>query len=101
MDAVKELAREVKAILYFGEDQPYSGLANKYEWERAEAFLKGIPVVSINYCIDEKRKSDLVMKHYTSQVEESYREGVLNRSDLLQKEYGTETGVERIYRLRS
>lgn len=101
IDARKELAHEVKATLCFGEDQPYSGLADINDWDGAETFLKGIPVVSINYCIDEKRKSDMVMKHYTSQVEESYREGVLNRSAQLQEELGTETGVERIYRLIS
>ena len=101
VDARKELAQKVKATLCFGEDQPYSGLSEKNDWDKVEAFLKGVPVVSINYSMDEKRKSDLVMKHYPSQVEESYREGVLNRSALLQEKYGTATGVERLYRLSS
>ena len=101
MDAGKELAHEAKATLYFGEDQPYSGLADINDWNRAEAFLNGIPVVVVNYCIDDKRKAELVMKHYTSQVEESYREGVLRRSAQLQEELGADLGVERVYRMRS
>jgi hypothetical protein len=101
MEARKELDGDVKATLYFGEDQPYAGLADVKDWTIAEAFLEGIPVDSISYCMDDERKSDLIMKHYTSQVEESYREGVLNRSARLRKESGSESGVERMYRLKS
>ena len=39
------------------------------------------------------------MKYYVSQAEESYKEGVLKRAQQLQEEYGTSTGVERMYRL--
>jgi len=101
MDAWKELAHEAKASLYFGEDQPYSGLADINDWHRVEAFFNEISVDAVNYSIDDKRKAELVMKHYTSQVEESYREAVLNRSQQLQVELGADTGVERVYRMRS
>ncbi len=100
MDARDELGHLTNAAICFGEDQPYAGLAYEHDWDKAIAYLDRLPVTRINYHIDEQRKSDLTMKHYPSQVEESYREGILNRAGQLEKECGTDTGVERIYRLQ-
>jgi len=100
MDARDEMVHHTNATICFGEDQPYSGLANKNDWDKARAFINDLPITEINYRIDAERKSDLLMKHYPSQVEESYREGVLNRADQLKEKYGSNTGVERIYRLK-
>lgn len=99
MDARDELEQNTNATVCFGEDQPYAGLADQYDWDKANNFIIELPVTEINYRIDAKRKSDLLMKHYPSQVEESYREGILNRADQLKQKYGCDTGVERIYRL--
>ena len=99
MEASDELAQERNATICFGEDLPYAGLADQDDWEKANNFINGLPIKEINYRIDAERKSDLLMKHYPSQVEESYREGVLNRAAGLKQEYGTDTGVERLYRL--
>ena len=99
MDARDEMGHHTNATICFGEDQPYAGLANKNDWDKARAFINDLPITEINYRIDAERKSDLLMKHYPSQVEEIYREGVLNRADQLKQKYGTDTGVERIYRL--
>ncbi len=101
MDAKKELGINMHAVIYFGEDQPYTGLADKHDHDKAQAFLNELTLNSINYCIDEKRKSEMAMKYYPSQAEDSYREGVLKRSLQLQKKYGTDTGVERMYRLQN
>jgi len=98
VDARSELADNGNAIIYFGEDQPYSGLADNNDWEKAEAFLNALSIERIDYSIDEKRKAKLVMEYYQTQVEESYREGILNRSTQLNQEYGTNTGMERVYR---
>ncbi len=100
MDAKNELAHNTNAVVCFGEDQPYTGLADKNDWDKASAFLNEMPVIKINYSIDEERKSNLVMKHYPSQVEESYREGILNRAAQLKQKYGTDTGVERLYQIK-
>jgi len=100
MDARDELEQSAIATIYFGEDQPYAGLADKNDWEIARGFINQLPAMEINYPIDAERKSDLLMKHYPSQVEESYREGVLNRAEQLRQKFASDTGVERIYRLK-
>jgi hypothetical protein len=100
MDARNELANQARTTIYFGEDQPYAGLADKNDWDIARTFLNELPSIEINYPMDAKRKSDLLMKHYPSQVEESYREGVLNRAEQLKQKYGSDTGVERVYRIK-
>jgi len=97
MDAIDELARKRKAGIFFGEDQPYAGLADENDWDKAHNFINGLKLEEINYQIDTDRKSDLLMKHYPSQVEESYREGVVNRAEQLEQKYGTGVGVERLY----
>ena len=99
MEARDELAQNRKASICFGEDQPYAGLADQDDWDKANNYIIGLPHKEINYCIDAERKSDLLMKHYPSQVEESYREGVLNRAKQLKQKFSSDTGVERIYRL--
>jgi hypothetical protein len=101
MEARDELEQNTAATIFFGEDQPYAGHADKTDWDIARTYLNEPPAVKINYRIDAERKSDLLMKHYPSQVEESYREGILNRADQLKQKYGCDTGVERIYRLKS
>ena len=100
VDARSELGDQGNAVIYFGEDQPYTGLADHKDWEIAETFLNTLSVEQIDYSIDENRKADLVWEYYRTQVEESYREGILNRSAQLNQKYGTNTGVERIYRLK-
>ena len=101
MDARKDNGSKTDAAICFGEDQPYAGHASETDWQRASAYVKGLSAVEIDYPINAERKSDLIMKHYPSQVEESYREGVLNRARQLQQANGTDTGIERIYRLPS
>jgi len=100
MDARDELGHSTNAAICFGEDQPYAGLAYEDDWDKARTYIDDLPAKKINYRIDAQRKSDLLMNHYPSQVEDSYREGIMNRAGQLRQEYGTDTGVERIYRLQ-
>jgi hypothetical protein len=100
VDARSELANDGNATIYFGEDQPYTGLADNEDWEKAETFLNRLSIEQIDYGINEERKANLVLEYYPTQVEESYREGILNRSAQLKHKYGTNTGVERIYRIK-
>ncbi len=99
MDAWQNIDPTARASICFGEDQPYAGHASENDWDKAKTFLDRLPVAPVNYTINAIRKSDLLMKHYPSQVEESYREGILNRADQLRRESGTGMGVERIYRV--
>lgn len=98
MDTRDELAIKATSILYLGEDQPYTGLADSNDWDKVKVSLNRSPHTQINYCIDESRKINVVLNHYPTQVEDSYKKGVLNRAVQLQQKYGTDTGVERIYR---
>ncbi|MBR9997470.1 MAG: hypothetical protein KFF73_00800 [Cyclobacteriaceae bacterium] len=98
--AVRENMKDkVKAVLYFGEDQPYTGLADENDWKKAEEFLKDLAVERIDYPVDENRKVDVIWKHYPTQVEESYRQGILNRALQLKQFNHVDSGVERIYRI--
>ena len=99
IDAKNELGMEATSTVYFGEDLPYAGLADTNDWDKIKAFFSGLTTRHINYSIDEHRKINIVLKHYLSQIEDSYKEGVLKRAAQLKQKYGTDTGVERIYRL--
>ena len=100
IDARDELGLKATSTVYFGEDLPYTGLADNNDWNKVNAFLNRYPHTDINYGIDENRKIDLIVNHYPTQFEESYKEGVLNRAAQLKQMYRTDTGVERLYRLR-
>ena len=99
VDAKREIKDNLNAVIYFGEDQPYSGHANQDEWEKAEAFLKENNVLSINYPVNILHKTDLLFKHYTSQVEESYGEGVHKRAYQLKEMFNCDLEIERIYKV--
>jgi len=99
LNAREELEIQAKAVLYFGEDQPYTGLASDQDWKITNNFLGGFRLEIIDYLIDETRKIDLIWKHYPTQVEESYRTGVINRALQLKKINKADSGVERMYRI--
>jgi LmbE family N-acetylglucosaminyl deacetylase len=93
VETYRELGKVAASSVYFGEDQPYTGLASRADWEKANQFIEQLGLQERDYAIDAELKADKVMKFYPSQVEESYREGVLNRAKEL-------NGMERIYRWR-
>ncbi|HLF33627.1 MAG TPA: hypothetical protein VI583_05295 [Cyclobacteriaceae bacterium] len=99
VSAWKDLKNKAKSTIYFGEDQPYTGLAGKEDWEKAKSFLDTLTTEEIDYCINETRKAELVWQHYPTQVEESYRQGILNRADQLKHIHNAPSGMERMYRL--
>ncbi len=100
METANELDERVAATIYFGEDQPYTGLADKADWAKTRKFINNNPVDHIDYLIDEEKKVDFVWDYYPTQVEDSYREGILNRSVQLKEDHKSKTGVERMYRLK-
>jgi len=100
IETLNELDQKVAATIYFGEDQPYTGLADKADWAKIRDFISKNPVDHADYLIDEGKKTKLVWDYYPTQVEDSYREGILNRSKQLKEENESNSGVERIYRLK-
>jgi len=98
VDAAGELGSKCRAVIYFGEEQPYTGLADEQNWQTVNTFLKSQKLEVLDYAIDLKAKVALVMKNYPSQVEESYEQGMVNRAMALAKENSTTGCVERMYR---
>lgn len=98
IEAINESGPHTPATIYFGEDQPYTGLAYNEDREKAETFIKAHSLVPLDYPINEQRKVDLVMRFYPTQVEESYQTGILNRSSQLKEQYKSDKGMERMYR---
>ena len=78
------------AKLYFAEEKPLSGIANEIEIERINALVKEDGLTPNLFRCDPEKVSDIVFKHYLSQVEPLYREGVINRAKVLSEFYKTD-----------
>ena len=91
------------AAIYFAEDKPYGGLANDEELQRYQAFLQTHKLVQHAYAYDPQAMLDLAFKHYVSQVEDCYRDGILKRAQQLKQECAAHDasigGVDLIHRL--
>jgi len=95
--ALKE-SNMIKATFYFAEDKPYAGILNENE------------INQINKFIDENRLEDrafihypndiiqLAFSYYTSQVDDVYKIGVLNRSEQLKKIYKINYDCDRVFK---
>ena len=94
LDAFVKLGKSVNAQIYIGEDLPYTGLASDENWVKANLFLAQFKWQLLDFPVDANAKASLVEKYYPSQVEDSYREGVMNRARQL-------NGHERLYRIES
>lgn len=81
-----------KGNIFFGEDLPYTGLADAKDWEVLNSFLATIKTKIIDLPINSQLKAERIMKHYSSQVTPSYQAGVLGRASQLNQ-------CERIYAL--
>jgi hypothetical protein len=79
----KALGNEAKAAFYFQEDLPYAGLQTEAESARIEAFLSANAFERRAYRAHPEEVVALAFKHYTSQVDDAYRRGILARGDQL------------------
>ena len=91
------MGRAVRANVYFGEEQPYAGLASDADNQRTGEIVSGLRLQPRDYAIDAARKITLIRQHYPTQVEKSYQQGVLRRAKQLQALHRADQGVERIY----
>jgi len=82
----------LNAHIVLGEDLPYMGLATAAERRETDVILARLPHAVVDIPVDAAAKCEIAFRHYVSQVEESYRTGVVNRARELQ-------GHERVYLL--
>jgi hypothetical protein len=87
-----------KAAFYFQEDRPYAGLQTPEERERIRAFLESHPFQPRVYRYHPAEIAALAFTHYTSQVDETYRKGILTRAEELQHIYQSEFPCDQIFR---
>jgi len=88
LTAAMELGSQMKARIYFQEDKPYAGIQTPEEAGRIQLFIEANRLEKRFYRTSPQEIVDLAFKHYTSQVEEVYRKGVLQRAQQLQDIHG-------------
>lgn len=96
IEVVKESNNRVKAKFYFQEDKPYSGLATEEELNRINNFIDENKLTSLFYKYNPNVTIDLAFKHYVSQVEEVYKEGIINRANFWKEKFKSEFHIDRI-----
>ena len=95
--AIKELGKACEATVYFVEDKPYAGLANDTEKSRVDAFIAEHQLIAKPYRYPAKTLVELIFEHFPSQVEDIYREGILNRVAQLSKIHHTDETLDCFY----
>ena len=93
----KEMGSRARAKFYFQEDKPYAGIADPGELAALETFVQGHRLQPRVYRNHPERIVELVFRHYTSQVNELYRKGVLQRSEQLKQAYAIAEACDRIF----
>jgi hypothetical protein len=69
------------------------------EWARTEKFITENHLWEIVYETKPEVVAALAFRHYTSQVDETYREGVVGRAYGLMKQYGEKVPLDRVFKL--
>ena len=93
----QELGKQARACFYFQEDKPYAGIQTVEEEQRIEEFVQAYSLQPRIYRSQPEQVVELAYKHYTSQVEEVYRKGVLQRAEQLRRLAGTDVPCDRLY----
>jgi len=97
----EELGENAKATFYFQEDKPYGGLAEQNELDKIEDFIRQHQLENRLYAYNPNEVIDLGFKHYISQVEELYREGILKRAEFLKQNQQVEYYLDRICKFKN
>ena len=91
-------AADKKAAFYFAEDKPYAGLMNDSESADNDAFISEHKLKAYEFKHHPEEILQLAYKHYPSQIDSIYDEGVRNRNEQLKQIYKLETDCDRIYK---
>lgn len=97
LKAAKELGSEARASFYFQEDKPYSGHADAGEWARTERFIEENGLKEIIFETQPDAVVDLAFRHYISQVDETYRDGVIGRARELMRLFAADAPLDRVF----
>jgi hypothetical protein len=97
--AAGKLGDRARARFYFQEDKPYAGLQTREEEARISQFVEQNHLTACLYRSHLEGIIELGFKHYISQVEEVYREGIRQRSLQLRALYGVKEDCDRIFKL--
>lgn len=100
LKVAKDMGPAARASFYFQEDKPYSGHSDAAEWARTQQFIQDNQLQEIIYETKSKEVVDLAFRHYTSQVDETYREGVLGRANGLMQQLGWHAPLDRMFKLQ-
>jgi LmbE family N-acetylglucosaminyl deacetylase len=97
----RQLGRQALAHFYFQEDKPYAGIQTTEEEARIEKFVKENDLQPRIYRGHPELIVELAFKHYTSQVEDVYRKGVMQRAAELRSLYGLVQPADRLFAIRT
>jgi hypothetical protein len=98
-ECLKTKDNNAKARFYFVEDKPYAGLASLEEWQEVNDFFSQFPHEALIFPLDTNYVDKLLFKHYPSQTEEVYRQGLYARASYLRSVHSTEKDLDRILRI--
>lgn len=74
--AVRRLGSKASCKIYFGEDQPYTGIDPKGSMKQMTAIQQRLNLQKIPYNIDHGKKIAAFAKHYISQYSDDYGVGI-------------------------
>jgi hypothetical protein len=95
----RKMGSLARARFYFQEDKPYAGLQSLEEETRIRQFVDQNDLAGRIYRTHPEQIIDLGFKHYISQVEEVYREGIRARSQQLMAQYQLKEDCDQIFKL--
>lgn len=99
LQVAKEAGSRAKATFYFQEDKPYFGLATAEETGRVDAFARENRLESRPYVIEPEKTVEHIFKHFVSQADPTFKKGILQRGEVLQKQFGSDRPCDQMYRL--
>jgi hypothetical protein len=92
-----EQGKNAIAKFYFAEDKPYGGIAEQDELLRIEDFIMQNKLEMRIFKHHPQKLIDITFKHYISQVEEVYKQGIKNRTEILKRQLGFTYDCDCIY----
>ncbi|MCL1795281.1 MAG: hypothetical protein FWG37_00170 [Clostridia bacterium] len=86
-----------RAAFYFAEDKPYAGMMTEAESAVNDAFIAEYRLKARGFPNDPEEVLRLAYRHYPSQVDAVYDEGIRSRNEQLKQIYGVDTDCDRVY----